>query len=332
MTTPPIPLEKSFVGHSKNIKEVREQIQLLSPLDSTVLISGGTGTGKSLAAEMIYAADPRKPVYLVKISPSQLFDNSLVSIISREISLRAENNVLHQNRPYLYVIIEDVHNLKQTSQVELIDILDNENINSFFKNMTIRLIATINNGKKINTKILDELYFRLCEYEIKLEALSNRQEDLEPLTLHFISHYRNKLECNVEVISENAYQILSCQDWPGNLWELKNLMHKILLNSSKTFIGAKDINRYLENQPAADDDLSDDLQILEALKMAGGNKSLAARLLGVSRRTIYRKIEMYNINYSLFSSPPEEHTTDSLPTESLSEEGMCPNALIVENQ
>ncbi len=137
-----------------------------------------------------------------------------------------------------------------------------------------------------------DLYYRLRVTEIKLPVLKGRCEDIPALVNHFIEHYNQELNRNVAGVSPDAMKLLSAHPWFGNVRELQHVVEQAMIFSNEPII---EMNQVYPGLGTVQEE-NEKMEIEFALNNAAGNQTLAARLLGVSRRTIYRKIEEYGIS------------------------------------
>lgn len=278
--------------------------------DATVLLLGETGTGKELLAKAIHYNSDRSEFPFIELNTSAINENLFESeLFGYEKGAFTDAKT---SKPGLLEIAErgttfldEIGDLNLNLQVKLLRAIENKTIKRVggIKDIKIncRIIAATNQNLE---KLIDEkkfrldLYYRLKVISIYLPPLRERSEDIIPLTEHFIRLYNHKYEKKVEGISQNAKQLLLQYNWPGNIRELSNVIERAVLLADTKFISEKDIFLGFSPQTSISQKKLIELKFnldtsnihnavhklaQEVLNQVGGNKSEAAKILGISR-------------------------------------------------
>jgi len=295
-------MTRQIVGHSQSIKKILLQIEKLSMVDSTVLVTGESGVGKSLVAEVIHGSGPMGNSPLIKIDCTQLdkvsIEKEVLSVFQPPPCVKPDNN---PETIYCNLLLEEVGEVSLQQQRNLLRLLEERQIHwgsgQDKRSVNLRIIATTHrnlNGMVSQGQFRKDLYYRLRVTEIKVPVLKAHSEDIPALVNHFIERYNQVLNRNVAGVSPGVLKLLSIHPWFGNVRELQHVVEQAMVFSDKLIIERDLFCLGLGITEKGNDGEMGDLKF--ALKTAAGNKALAARLLGVSRRTIYLKIEEYGIS------------------------------------
>jgi len=309
----------TFIGVSNYVKELKETLKIVSQSNATVLITGETGTGKELIANLIHYNSPRRDKPLIKVScgilandviESELFGHEKGAFTGADRMRIGRFEKADQGTIYL----DDVDDVPLGIQVKLLRVLQEQEIERVGSSEPIKVDVRVIASTKIPLEKLIEkgkfrrdLYFRLNVVPIEVKPLRNRKEDIIPLFIHFLKQYTKSENYEFE---EGVVEILQNYHWPGNVRELKNIAErlsilckncKILLeNLPPELFNPKFITQRLDLREK--NSLNDILEkvekeiILKALLQTGNNKAKAAELLGLPASTLKSKIEKYKIN------------------------------------
>lgn len=309
-----------LIGSHPKIEEVRVLISKLARVNSTVLITGATGTGKELVARSLHDLSDRasgafEAVNCAAISEtlveSELFGHEKGAFTGADESRAGAFEVADGGTLFL----DEIGELSPKIQAKLLRVLENSELKrvggNAVKKVNVRVLAATNRDlSKLVEKgeYRSDLYFRINVMSVHLPELNERLSDIEELSLHFLHAlgYRSKshwLEINPEAIFK-----LKTYMWPGNVRELRNVLERAAILCDGSEIKAEDIVLGSFGQPEnrQQDGIKDsefaslaDLEkshILRALKLSDGNKSKAAEILGIDRSTLYAKLKGYGIN------------------------------------
>ena len=301
-------------GNSPVIKRVYTHVALVAPTKMSVLILGESGTGKEYIARMIHEQSGRKdkpfiPVdcgsLSMELAPSELFGHMKGSFTS---AIADKRGVFEEAKGGT-VFLDEVGNLPYEVQKQLLRALQEQKVRPVGSaqdiNVDVRIIAATNEDleKAIEEgRFRQDLYHRINEFSIEVPPLRDRIEDLEEFAYHFLEQADDELGKEVNHISEEALEVMKQYRWDGNLRELRNVIRRAVLFADNHEIKAENLpvlkNRTQKIQEADDMALhpgDEKGQILAALKKARGNKTVAAKLLQIDRKTLYNKIHLYEI-------------------------------------
>ncbi|MCF6158951.1 MAG: response regulator [wastewater metagenome] len=305
----------NIIGKSEKMQMIYSLIENLADVQTTVLVTGESGTGKELVAEALHHKGERSNKPFVKVNCSALSESLLESELFGHVKGAFTGAV--QDRVGRFqkansgtIFLDEIGDISPRMQLQLLRVLQEREFervgDSTPIRVDVRVVAATNQNLKEKIRrgeFREDLYYRLKVVEIQLPHLRERKEDLPLLVNHFINKFNKKLNREITAVSSDVQKIFMEYQWPGNVRELEHtLEHAFILCRQKTitvnhlpstfkeFAGAK--TSFLEDMK-----VDEPQAILQALKKASWNKALAARLLGMSRRTIYRKIHDYKIKY-----------------------------------
>ena len=312
-----------FLGASDAMQAVYTLIENVGRVDLTVLITGESGTGKELAAEALHRESHRKNRTLVKVDctaiPESLLESELFG--HRKGSFTGADRdrmgrILQADGGTLF--LDEIGDIPPMMQLRLLRFLQESTFYPVGQDtplrVDVRVIAATNVDLKEKVRsgaFREDLYFRLRVIDVILPPLRERGDDILLLIDHFIAKIAPKVGKSIGGMSDQARQLLLDYPWPGNVRELEHVIERACVLCQGTTLSADELPteivayRQPEEQPQTEDglerpatvaaprtapDLSPTERILQALKKAGGNKAKAARLLGIDRTTLYRKI------------------------------------------
>ena len=303
-----------IIGQSAVMQQVYGLIENLAEVDTTVLITGESGTGKELVAEALHCRSPRRNGPLIKVNCAALPDNLLESELFGHVRGSFTGAIKDKAGRFQLahrgtVFLDEIGDISPALQVRLLRVLQNKEIERVGSSQPIpvdvRIVAATNSNlmeKVRRGEFREDLYYRLRVVEIPLPPLRARREDIPPLVEHFIGQFNERFGRRISGISAEAMAVLAAYAWPGNIRELQHAIEHAFVVCREPEIGMAHLPRELRDTPPPETSTltGEAAGILAALERAGGNKARAARLLGISRRTIYRKIDEYGI-----TPPPE---------------------------
>jgi two-component system response regulator AtoC len=306
----------NIIGRSSAMQEVFAIISRVAPTRATVLLAGESGVGKDLIARAIHFHSPRRDRPFVKINCTALPENLMESeLFGYEKGAFTGAN---QTKPGKFeqadtgtVFLDEIGDVPPTIQVKLLRILQEREFERLGSNKTrridVRVLAATNVDLRValeNGTFREDLYYRLNVLPLNIPPLRERREDIPFLAEHFVKKLARDMggrECR---LSDTAVQKLESYDWPGNVRELENVIERSLVLCSNQILDAQDVKLdTTQRRPSSDSDhfLPEGMNldqfeqsiIREALKRADGNKSQAARLLGITRNALrYRLTQM----------------------------------------
>lgn len=302
-----------IIAESGAMKKVLEQTLRVASSRATVMLTGETGTGKELIAEFIHKNSPRKnakfvPVHCAAI-PSNLIESELFGYEKGAFtgaSIRKEGRFETANGGTLF--LDEIGEIDSPTQVKLLRFLETRKIERLGAveetPLDIRLVCATNRDLKAMSATGDfreDLYYRLNVVEISLPPLRKRKEDIAPLVNFYIKKYAEENGAENVSVSQRTMEILSNYQWPGNIRELRNFCENAVVLRTSNVIDEKSLDaRFYETEPPIEKDLppltfdkkENELALIKkAVEKCGGNKSKAAELLGISRRTLHRKLK-----------------------------------------
>ncbi len=313
-----VPHDDAIRGKSKIADKLYEYISLVAPTDMSVLIQGESGTGKEYAARALHVQSKRKSKPFIAIdcgalskelATSELFGHAKGAFTGALNDKKGQFEVANGGTLFL----DEVGNLSYEVQIKLLRALQEKTIQPLgtTKNIKVdvRLITATNDDLKNSVAqgtFREDLYHRVNEFKIQIPALREREKDLEIFIKHFIKQANIELGRDVETITPEASNILVRYDWPGNLRELKNVIKRMVLLSTTEIAGLESlpeemiISVNLNQKPNGTDlkainEVNEKSLILETLVKVKYNKSKAAKLLNIDRKTLYSKMERYEI-------------------------------------
>jgi DNA-binding NtrC family response regulator len=306
----------NIIGRSQSMQEIFAAIERVGPTRATVLLTGESGVGKDLIARAIHFHSPRKDRPLVKINCSALPENLMESeLFGYE---KGAFTGAQMTKPGKFeqadtgtVFLDEIGDVPAPIQVKLLRVLQEREFERLGSNVTrhidIRLVAATNADLRAALEqgtFREDLYYRLNVVPLNIPPLRERKVDIPALANHFVAKLAPETGCRVESITDAAMEKLVNYHWPGNVRELENVIERSLVMAAGTELDAGDIK--LENAPRPRnqgdshflpeglslDQYEQDI-IKEALRRADGNKSQAARLLGLTRNALrYRLTQM----------------------------------------
>ncbi len=302
-----------IIGQNRQMQRIYSLIEDLADVETTVLITGESGTGKELVAEAIHHNGKRSSRPLVKVNCSALSENLLESELFGHVRgafTGADKDKVgrFQKAEGGTIFLDEVGDLSQQMQLRLLRVLQDKVFERVGDSTPIkadvRVITATNQdlSQKVRSGgFREDLYYRLKVVELALPPLRERKDDVLLLVDYFIQKFNEKFNKNVTAISEDVKALFMNYSWPGNIRELEHILEHAFVVARQNTITVDYLPKSFTDHPEKNltftpDKITDGPDAVEeALKRAGGNKSKAARLLGVNVRTIYRKIEKYNI-------------------------------------
>jgi DNA-binding NtrC family response regulator len=306
----------AIIGRSPKMLEVYRSIARVAPTDATVLIVGPSGSGKERVARAIHVHSQRagKPMTAINcgalaesVLESELFGHEKGAFTGAETARRG----LFESSNGGTIFLDEISETTPGFQVKLLRVLQERQIRRLGSNtympVDVRILAATNAdiGERIRAKqFREDLYYRLSVMTIHLPALEERQEDIPLLVRHFLSHF-NERNARQITVNEEATSLLTRMSWPGNVRELENLIERAAILSTTGEISAEDVERASgagalssakAEKPATTLKGVERQQIMRALREAAGNRSLAARKLGIERKTLYKKARRLGID------------------------------------
>lgn len=300
-------------GTSTDSARLHEHIKLVAPTNMSVLIIGDSGTGKEYIAHSIHiqskrASKPYIPVDCGAI-PKELASSEFFGHIKGSFTGAVTDKTGHfeaANGGTLF--LDEVGNLPYEVQVQLLRALQERKIKPVGSSqeiqVDIRVIAATNEDLAEAVRkgeFREDLYHRLNEFCIKVPRLADRKQDIMIFANHFLAMANDELEKEVEGFDQDVIDLFKSYDWPGNLREMKNIIKRSVLLAKSSIINLDVLPQEMQEVSAGKNTLSgytkdnEEQAIKTALQKANYNKSKAAKLLDIDRKTLYNKLKLYNI-------------------------------------
>jgi DNA-binding NtrC family response regulator len=334
---------EDLIGSSAPMRLLRELLVRVADIDTTTLITGESGTGKELVAKALHSRSRRSegPFVAVNCSaiPEALLESELFGHARGAFTdAKASRQGLFVTAHHGTLFLDEIGELPQVVQAKLLRALQERKVRPVGGDSEVafdaRVITATNRDLEAAVEdghFREDLYYRINVIHVPLPPLRARSSDILVLAQHFLTEVARRLEKAVTGLSAHAAELLVAYSWPGNVRELENCMERAVALTRFDQITVEDLPAKIRDyRPShivvASDDLSDLVTldeverryVLRVLEAAGGNKSEAARILGLDRKRLYRMLERWSAGPRARSSP----TTDAItPPATSSAEG-----------
>jgi len=302
----------ALVGQSTAICEIRSAVSMVAKSQTTVLITGESGTGKEVVANLIHRQSPRNAAPYVTINcaaiPRDVIENELfghergafTGALGKKIGCfeMADRGTL---------LFDEIAEMSMDTQAKLLRAIETQRFRRLGGkdevNVDVRMIAATNRNiaeSLKNGELREDLYYRLSVIELNIPPIRQRQEDIPLLIEYFFGVFAARYGKPRQAFSEEAMEILTAYEWPGNVREIKNVVERAVVICPKEIIPAQYLPDRVSAQPSVHAHIqipigfsaqqAEKVLILETLASAGYNKAKAAKILGVSRKTLHNKL------------------------------------------
>ena len=309
-------LDTPIIGNSAEILELLDMISYVAPTEATVLITGESGTGKELVAETLHRNSDRTAQAFVKVNCAALAENLLESeLFGHEkgaftgADRQRDGTFVQADGGTLF--LDEIGETSAAMQVKLLRVLQEGELQRVGGNQTIsvdvRIIAATNRDLEEEVekgRFREDLYYRLNVVTLEVPPLRERQGDVDLLAERFIERFAEKNRRTVESVSRECMQHLTAYPWPGNVRELENAIERGVILMRGNHLTEKSLplalQKHFQENPQAGAAKPATLQeaekvlIKQTLKETDGNKSEAARRLGITRKTLQNKLQKYS--------------------------------------
>ncbi|HQB93107.1 MAG TPA: sigma-54 dependent transcriptional regulator [Smithellaceae bacterium] len=309
---------QNLIGRSQSMVKLLETVAQVAPAEATVLISGESGTGKEMIANAIHFNSARREAPFVKINCAALTETLLESeLFGHEkgaftgAERRREGKFVQAHGGSLF--LDEVSEMSKAMQVKLLRVLQEREVTRVggaeVIKVDVRVIAASNKNLKEEIQkgnFREDLFYRLNVVSLHVPPLRERKEDIPMLAQHFLKHFSERNNKNIQGYTPRAMQKIMAYSWPGNIRELMNAVERavvlahadfldaaeiaLIMGDSASSVGAAESDRPPQNLSLEDVEKK---SILGALDACGGNKSEAARRLGITRKTLRAKLQKY---------------------------------------
>jgi len=308
-------LSHDIIGESPAILSLLDTIQMVAPTDANVLVMGESGTGKELVASAIHFNSLRKDQPFVRINCAAITETLLESdLFGHEkgsftgADKRRKGKFLLADKGS--ILLDEIGEMSLAMQAKLLRVIQEKEITPVGSDQNIktdvRIIAATNkNLKKLSEQgsFRQDLYYRLNVVSIEIPPLRERKEDIPTLVLHFLKNFLKKNRRDIKGFSPDAMDAIIRYEWEGNVRELMNCVERGVVLARSDYICLEDLSfiktKNIEEIQAGTDfgnirlSQIEEKAILSTLESAGGNKSEAARRLGITRKTLLKKLKQY---------------------------------------
>ena len=301
-----------FWGGSERMRSIRATVMKAAPSDVSVLITGENGTGKDVLAREIHALSRRRNRPMVAVDagaiPETLFESELFGHVRGAFTdARTDHAGKFEQADGGTLFLDEIGNIPLHLQAKLLRALQNRSVvrvgGTAVIPVDIRLICATNMDLAAlvrEGKFREDLYYRINAMHLELPPLRERPEDIEPLAERFCRELADQYGRNIAGLDREAVALLRTRAWRGNIRELRNCIEKAVVLTEHERLGAADLHLDVpeEGFPGADrvrEELSEEERVRDAMARSGGNVSKAAKLLHVSRPTMYARIRKYKL-------------------------------------
>ena len=309
-----------IIGRSAPMMRLMETVAQVAPSEATVLITGESGTGKEMIAGAIHFNSPRKDGPFVKINcaaitetllESELFGHEKGAFTGAHRQKEGRFRQAHGGTLFL----DEISEMSLAMQVKLLRVLQEREITRVggeeVIKVNVRIIAATNTdlAREIEEgRFREDLYYRLNVVALEMPPLRERREDIPLLAQHFLEALSKENRKNIKGFTPQAMDRLMKYDWPGNVRELMNAIERGVVLSRSEYLDEEVLSLISSDESSSQDISSGDglnadmpldevekATILKTLESAGGNKSEAARRLGITRRTLHKRLKLYGV-------------------------------------
>jgi len=310
-----------ILGRSPAMQKVYDLLERVSDSEASVLVTGESGTGKELVARALHDSGPRREGPFVAVNCSAVPENLLESELFGHA--RGAFTDARQDRVGLFsqanggtLFLDEIGEIPLLVQPKLLRALEERKVRPVGSNheldIDVRIVAATNRDLEAaveEQRFREDLYFRINVIHVDLPPLRSRGTDILALAQHFLGRYALQAGKEVQGISPSAAQRLCDYEWPGNVRELRNCMERAVALTRYTDVAVEDlperVAKYRRSHVVvASDDPSELVPmeeverryILRVVETVGGNKTMASKILGLDRKTLYRKLERYKLD------------------------------------
>lgn len=307
-----------IIGNSKTLQQAIELAKKVAVTDTTVLLTGETGTGKEVFAQAIHQSGERKNKSFVAINCSAFSHDLLESEMFGHIAgaftgANKDKKGLFEEAHNGTIFLDEIGEMPLDLQAKLLRVLENGEFikvgESKVTKVNVRVIAATNRNllsEIENGHFRQDLYYRLSVFQIQLPALKDRTSDIELLASHFLHFFSLKSAKKIKSVSDDCLQLLKLHPWPGNIRELKNIIERgVILETSASLTRSSlpfELQQLQEENGKDTTILSafslasaEKIHIQKVMNYTNGNKTETARLLNIALTTLYRKLDEYRI-------------------------------------
>jgi DNA-binding NtrC family response regulator len=310
---------QNIIGQSAAMQKILETVAQVKDLPANILIEGESGTGKELVARAIHASSSRASGPFIAVNcaaiPETLLESELFGYVRGAFTdARKDRSGLFREANGGMIFLDEISEMPTSLQSKLLRVLEDKEVRPLGANHGEKIDARVLSASNRNLqeqvrsgKFRQDLYYRLNVIRIELPALRDRREDLPLMLQHFIDKFAAGAKRQVDGIEADALAALKSYDWPGNIRELEHTIERAVLLGKGSRIGLEDLppnvvatgqSSIVMAQALTRQLTLRDLEreyVAKVLESTNGNKTEAAKILGVDRTTLYRKLEEYKL-------------------------------------
>ena len=312
---------EGIIYASDKMKAVIERLKRIAPTDASVLITGESGTGKELVAQAIHQNSPRKKKPFVALNCGAVAEHLVESELFGHVKGAFTDAITDRVGKFEYanggtLFLDEVGDMPHATQIKLLRVLEERQITRVGDNkpikVNVRVLSATNRDLEKSVEsgsFRTDLYYRLKVVSVDLPGLSERREDIVPLVDYFRRDFAKRHQKTIERIAPTVTKRLFAYNWPGNVRQLRNAVETMVVLDTDGVLDVDDLPPELADEPPAPsgasagpvDLVGQPLQEIEkwaiqqTLRLANGNREETARILGIGARTLYRKLEKYDL-------------------------------------
>lgn len=305
-----------IIGNSSCMQKVFKSITKASRLKTTILLNGETGTGKELVARAIHYSSKQSSAPFIAVNcggiPESLLESELFGYMKGAFTGAQETRggFFHAADGGT-IFLDEIHNTSLSMQAKLLRVLQEKEINMIGSNkaqkINLRVIAAANVDLLMLVKkglFREDLYYRLNIIPIQIPPLKERDGDIQLLIHFFMKKYSSELGIEIPTLSDHLINTLLSYDWPGNVRELENIIHRLVVMNDESVIDVTELPSMMRYSVNMQSNLNKSLKQVElehlilVLAHTKGNKSKAADILGIDRKTLREKMKVINENHN----------------------------------
>ncbi|MEJ2092539.1 MAG: sigma-54 dependent transcriptional regulator [Syntrophobacterales bacterium] len=312
-------LQDTLLFRDRKMEQLMELVHTIADTQATVLITGESGTGKSILAQYVHKQSSRRQKPFIKISCGSLSETLLESELFGHVRGAFTGAIRDKKGKFEYahggtVFLDDINSASPNLQVKLLRVLQEKTIERVGGNTPIRtdvrVITATNTSLKEEVdkhNFREDLYYRINVVSLNIPPLRERLSDIAPLAEHFIKQFNQVHKRKIRGISKNALQICLRCAWPGNVRELENVVEQAVILAPGEYIVPESLPNYLREAGSAASVAVKDLTLdeamaisekqflLEILERFKWNRKMSAQALGISRTTLFNKMRRFNL-------------------------------------
>jgi two-component system response regulator HydG len=304
---------RRIIYSSSQMRDIARMVEQVASSTATILITGDSGTGKEVVADAIHAASPRRARPMIKVSCAALPETLLeAELFGYEKGAFTGANARKEGRFELAnggtLFLDEIGEISPAIQVKLLRVLQDGKFERLGGTRTIdadvRILAATNKDlqKEVEERrFREDLFYRINVINLRIPSLRDRKEDIHLQAKHFLKSYSDKNNKSIEGFAEDAMLALKSYDWPGNVRELENAIERAVVFTNTNLVALpslpQSVSAFAENRHSLTFKIGTTLREVEekaieiTLQHTRGDKNMAARLLGIATRTIYRHLE-----------------------------------------